>query len=64
MVAYIINPKSAQYLIDFAEEIKAKQGGDVYSTLDSDIDFLLRRKKLKNYILFRNYGEHGGLPNP
>lgn len=64
MVAYIITAKSAQYLIDFAEEIKAKQGGDVYSTWDSEVDSLLRAKKLKNYIPFRNYGEHGGLPNP
>ncbi|MGB3514311.1 MAG: LPS biosynthesis glycosyltransferase [Microcoleaceae cyanobacterium] len=64
MVAYIINPKSAQYLIEFAEEIQTKQAGTVYSTWDSDIDSLLRAKKLKNYIPFRNYGEHGGLPNP
>lgn len=64
MVAYIITAKSAQYLIDFAEEIKVKQGGDIYSTWDSEVDSLLRAKKLKNYIPFRNYGEHGGLPNP
>ncbi len=64
MVAYIINSKSVQYLIEFAEEIQGKQAGDIYSTWDSNIDSLLRGKKLKNYIPFRNYGEHGGLPNP
>lgn len=64
MVAYIINAKSAQHLIHFAEALQAKQEGNVYSTWDSDIDSLLRGKKLKNYIPFRNYGEHGGLPNP
>ncbi|MFB2882314.1 LPS biosynthesis glycosyltransferase [Floridanema aerugineum] len=63
MVAYIINQQSAKYLIELAEEINQKYGTNAYSSWDSDIDKFLRKKALKNYIPFRNYGEHGGLPN-
>jgi len=63
MVAYIINQQSAKYLIELAEEINEKNGTNAYSSWDSDIDKFLRKKALKNYIPFRNYGEHGGLPN-
>lgn len=63
MVAYIITPQGAGCLIELADEIREKKGGEVYSTWDSGVDKILRAKKLKNYIPFRNYGEHGGLPN-
>ena len=63
MVAYIIAPQSARYLIDLAEEVVKKIGNKTYSTWDSNIDSFLRARKLKNFIPFRNYGEHGGLPN-
>ncbi len=63
LVAYIITSQSAQYLIELAEEVREKVGTTSYSSWDSKIDEFLRNKKLKNYIPFRNYGEHGGLPN-
>jgi hypothetical protein len=63
-VAYIVNPHSACYLLELAEEIREKVGVTNYSSWDSSIDSFLRHKKLKNYIPWRNYGEHGGLPNP
>ncbi|WP_256973147.1 LPS biosynthesis glycosyltransferase [Nostoc sp. T09] len=63
-VAYIVTPQSACYLLELAEEIRDKVGVTNYSTWDSTIDSFLRHKKLKNYIPWRNYGEHGGLPNP
>ncbi|MFB2837214.1 LPS biosynthesis glycosyltransferase [Floridanema evergladense] len=62
-VAYIVTPLAAKYLIELAEEINQKYGTNAYSSWDSDIDKFLRQKALKNYIPFRNYGEHGGLPN-
>ncbi|HAX77741.1 MAG TPA: LPS biosynthesis glycosyltransferase [Cyanobacteria bacterium UBA11372] len=62
-VAYIITPQGAKCLIDLAEETREKKGAEVYSAWDSGVDNFLRAKKLKNYIPFRNYGEHGGLPN-
>ncbi len=64
MVAYIITAHSAQFLIALAEGIKNKIGPTNYSAWDSEIDSFLRQKKLKNYLPFRNYGEHGGRPNP
>ncbi|TVP60479.1 MAG: LPS biosynthesis glycosyltransferase [Nodularia sp. (in: Bacteria)] len=63
-VAYIVTPQAACCLIELAEEIREKVGETNYSTWDSSIDSFLRERKLKNYIPWRNYGEHGGLPNP
>ena len=63
-VAYIVTPQAARCLLDLAEEVTEKQGATTYSTWDSTIDSFLRQRKLKNYIPWRNYGEHGGLPNP
>ncbi len=63
-VAYIVTPESARFLIELAEEIRTQVGETNYSSWDSTIDSFLRRKGLKNYIPWRNYGEHGGLPNP
>jgi len=62
-VAYIVTPLAAKYLIELAEEIGEKYGTNAYSSWDSDIDKFLRKKGMQNYIPFRNYGEHGGLPN-
>jgi len=63
-VGYIVTPKAAGYLIELAAEISEKFGPYNYSTWDSNIDDFLRQRQLKNYIPWRNYGEHGGLPNP
>lgn len=62
LVAYIVTPQAAAALCGFANEIAA--AGNGYTTFDSDIDKVLRQQGLKNYIPFRNYGEHGGIPNP
>ncbi|WP_016950653.1 hypothetical protein [Anabaena sp. PCC 7108] len=62
-VAYIVTPQAARYLIELSDEITEKVGAFNYSTWDSNIDSFLRERKLKNYIPWRNYGEHGGLPN-
>jgi len=63
MVAYIIKANITGYLIELAEDITQKVGPINYYSWDSGIDSLLLAKQLKNYIPFRNYGEHGGLPN-
>lgn len=64
MVAYIITPQSAAYLIELAEKITNEIGATSYSSWDSQIDAFLRARQLRNYLPFRNYGEHGGMPNP
>jgi GR25 family glycosyltransferase involved in LPS biosynthesis len=63
-VAYIITSQAARYLLELAERVKELKTPYVYSSWDSEIDGFLRSKKLINYIPFRNYGEHGGQPNP
>ena len=63
LVAYIITPQSAQHLLDHAAKIEATKGPIAYSPWDSDIDYFLRDRGFRNYVPFRNYGEHGGLPN-
>jgi GR25 family glycosyltransferase involved in LPS biosynthesis len=62
-VAYIVTPEAAKVLITLEEKIKQEPGPESYSSWDSTIDALLREQKLKNYLPFRCYGEHGGLPN-
>lgn len=64
MVAYVVTPQSADVLIELAKEIQGKFNPGVYSTWDSTVDRFLRDRGFKNYIPFRNYGEHGGQPNP
>jgi hypothetical protein len=64
MVAYIITNHSAKYLMQLADRIKDEIGPKYYSAWDSGIDAFLRQHKFKNYVPFRNYGEHGGRPNP
>jgi hypothetical protein len=63
LVAYIVTPAAAQTLVDLVAEITEKYGTGYYN-FDSDIDGFLRNRGFKNYIGFRNYGEHGGKPNP
>lgn len=62
-VAYIVTPQGAEKLIEFAAELMQKFKPNAYSIWDCHLDSFLRNRKLKNYIPFRNYGEHGGLPN-
>jgi hypothetical protein len=63
LVAYILTPQGAQSLQGFVAEITEQQGTGYYN-FDSEIDGFLRSRQLKNYIPFRNYGEHGGQSNP
>lgn len=64
MVAYVITARSAQLLLDLAQVVERDPGPTAYSPWDSGIDYYLRDRGLHNYVPFRNYGEHGGLPNP
>lgn len=63
LVAYVVTPNAARSLCDFVADITQKHGTGYYN-FDSDIDQFLRARNFKNYIPFRNYGEHGGKPNP
>lgn len=61
-VAYILTPQAAQALTDFITPYAATP--EKYSSWDSHLAEFLRKQGFKNYIPFRNYGEHGGRPNP
>jgi hypothetical protein len=63
-VAYVVTPSAANCLMGLAEEITLKYGATNYSSWDSTLDNYLRTRGFKNYIPWRNYGEHGGAPNP
>ena len=64
MVAYVITKRSAWRLIELAEGINATPGPETYTPWDSGIEYYLRDRNFHNYVPWRNYGEHGGMPNP
>lgn len=63
-VAYLLTPIAAQVLMEFGQDIIANADPTRYITWDSSIEDFLRQKGLVCYVPFRNYGEHGGKPNP
>jgi hypothetical protein len=63
MVAYVITAKSARLLIALAAQVEKDPGPRTYSPWDSGIEYYLRDNGTRNYVPFRNYGEHGGRPN-
>jgi hypothetical protein len=63
MVAYIVTPIAAEYLLEFAQKIALDPGSFQYSSWDSSLEGYLRQKQLACYVPWRNYGEHGGKPN-
>ncbi|HEY9641365.1 MAG TPA: hypothetical protein V6C57_12840 [Coleofasciculaceae cyanobacterium] len=63
LVAYILTPQGARALQGFVAGITTQHGTGYYN-FDSEMDGFLRARQLKNYIPFRNYGEHGGKANP
>ncbi len=63
-VAYIVTPQAANSLMELSQEITVKYGATKYSSWDSTVDRYLRDRNFQNYIPWRNYGEHGGAPNP
>ena len=64
MVAYVVTQQSAWRLIELAERVQADPGPETYTPWDPGIDYYLRDRNFHNYVPWRNYGEHGGIPNP
>ena len=64
MVAYVVTAQSARLLIELAARVEKEPGPRAYSPWDSGIEYFLRDQGFHNYVPFRNYGEHGGRPNP
>ncbi|MEM8611402.1 MAG: LPS biosynthesis glycosyltransferase [Cyanobacteria bacterium P01_H01_bin.105] len=64
MVAYVVTQRSAWQLIELAAAVEANPGPETYTPWDSGIEYYLRDRNFHNYVPWRNYGEHGGIPNP
>ena len=64
MVAYVVTRESAWSLIELAEKVRTTAGPETYTPWDSGIEYYLRDRSFRNYVPWRNYGEHGGIPNP
>ncbi|WP_448596263.1 LPS biosynthesis glycosyltransferase [Thermoleptolyngbya sp.] len=63
LVAYVVTPAVARCLCGLADWVQEHHGTG-YFNFDSEVDKYLRSHGFKNYISFRNYGEHGSIPNP
>lgn len=65
MVAYIMTPRAVPSLLRFFERVSHNPGPCHYYPWDSELDKTLLAQGLRNYLPFRNYGEHGSdRPNP
>lgn len=65
MVAYVMTPQAVPSLLQLFERISQAPGPKHYYPWDSDLDKTLLANGLRNYVPFRNYGEHGSdNPNP
>lgn len=65
MVAYLMTPRAVPPLLALHAAIGQNPGPEHYYPWDSDLDKTLLAQGLRNYIPFRNYGEHGSdSPNP
>lgn len=63
-VATVMGPRTAQALLDFAEEELDAHDPMRYFPFDTHIRDYLARRGIHSYLPYRNYGEHGGIPNP
>ena len=64
MVAGVMGPEIAQALVAFADAELARHGPEMLSPWDTYLQFELRKKGKLSFFPARQYGEHGGIPNP
>jgi hypothetical protein len=63
-VALIIPPKVAAALLEFYDEQMAKNPLGQYVPWDAGVGYWLKERGFQSYMPYRQYGEHGGIPNP
>lgn len=63
-VATVMGPAVASALVDFADSELSKRDGTTYFPWDTYIQYHAKQRGVLSFIPFRQYGEHGGLPNP
>ena len=62
-VAYVVSAETAALMIDYAEEV-LRRPDTTYAPWDSSLGYWLNRRGIQTFVPYRNYGEHGGVPNP
>lgn len=64
-VAYTVDPEAAGLWLDLLKEHQALRDFSKYYQWDVEMPVDLRRRKgVRLYISMKDYGEHGGIPNP
>jgi hypothetical protein len=63
-VAGVMGPEVAAALVDFADAEIAQRGLASLSPWDTYLQYHLKKRGLLSFFPFRQYGEHGGIPNP
>jgi hypothetical protein len=63
-VAYVIGPEAARCLLEFAENELQTQDLAEHNLWDCRIRMFLQERGVTSWLPYRQYGEHGGIPNP
>ena len=64
LVAYIVNKPVAECMLRFFDREIEEYGTATYFTWDAHLQWWVMGQGAEAYIPVRQYGEHGGLPNP
>lgn len=64
MAAYIVTPNVARLLEEYANTEVLSGDPEKYAGWDSGVGFWLNKRGVQCFLTYRNYGEHGGVPNP
>ena len=64
-VAYTVDPEAASLWLELLQEHQASRDFSKYYQWDVEMPVDLRhQKRVRLYISMKDYGEHGGIPNP
>lgn len=64
LVAYVINAAIARILLNFFQAEVDRYGTQAYIPFDAHLQWFVMGERGHAFIPMRNYGEHGGFPNP
>lgn len=63
-VAYVASPIVANLMLQFGEHTLSTRDPREYWGWDTGLGFWLMQRGIESYLCVRQYGEHGGEPNP
>lgn len=64
LVGYVVNAAIARILLDFFQDEIDRHGTKAYFPFDAHLQWFVMGDGGHAFIPMRNYGEHGGFPNP